>query len=153
MPSTDAGHQSIFFLMDLSVAFNTIDHDILLDVLDIWVGISGTSLQWFRSYMKDSRFCVGVTDSRSAVRSVHCGVPIQYSAARILTGRRKHDHISPILASLHWLALQIDFNIIYIIDYSQSPERPHPKLYLRLLIAPCRCPFPSLRSSDASFLA
>ena len=40
---------------------------------------------------------------------------VQNAAARLLTGTCKHEHISPILASLHWLPIQfrIHFKMIF----------------------------------------
>ena len=42
---------------------------------------------------------------------------VQNVAARLLTGKRKHDHITPVLASLHWLPVQfrIDFKILLLV--------------------------------------
>jgi len=42
---------SIFVLLDLSLAFDTVDHSILLSVLEIWFAIRGTALDWLRSYL------------------------------------------------------------------------------------------------------
>ena len=41
---------------------------------------------------------------------------IQTSAARLLTRTKKHDHITPVLPSLHWLPVcfRIDFKILLI---------------------------------------
>ena len=41
---------------------------------------------------------------------------VQNSAAHILTGTRKHEHISPILRSLHWLPIlaRIDFKLLLL---------------------------------------
>ena len=41
---------------------------------------------------------------------------VQNSAARLLTGTRKHEHISPILRSLHWLpsSERIDFKLLLL---------------------------------------
>ncbi len=40
---------------------------------------------------------------------------VQNSAARLLTRTKKYDHITPILASLHWLVcFRIDFKILLI---------------------------------------
>ena len=51
LESTDQGRVSILSLLDLSAAFDTIDHNILLERLHTTFGISGSALQWLRSYI------------------------------------------------------------------------------------------------------
>ena len=36
-------------ILDLSVAFDTVDHDLLLDILEARFGITGTARKWYES--------------------------------------------------------------------------------------------------------
>ena len=46
-------HTSVLVMLDLSAAFDTIDHKTLLDRLDHLYRIAGKPLQWMRSYLSD----------------------------------------------------------------------------------------------------
>ena len=59
-------------LIDLQKAFDTVDHDILLEKLKA-IGVS--SVAWFKSYLFDRSQCVEVNSVRSSFRSISCGVP------------------------------------------------------------------------------
>lgn len=52
----DTGECSILVVLDLSAAFDTVNHKILIERLQHWVGISGKALKWFCSYLTNRKF-------------------------------------------------------------------------------------------------
>lgn len=73
--NTDSSKTSVLVLLDLSAAFDTVDHNLLLDRLEKWVGLSGTVLNWFRSYLEDRDFFVSLSSHESERTKMTCGVP------------------------------------------------------------------------------
>jgi len=51
---------SCLCLLDHSVAFGTIDHNILITHLSSWFCLHGSVLEWFKSYLSDRCFRVNV---------------------------------------------------------------------------------------------
>ena len=66
---------SVLLLLDLSAAFDTIDHQILLSHLKTVFGNHSTTLQWFQSYLLDRNQCIVVNNSASSSSPVMFGVP------------------------------------------------------------------------------
>ena len=67
---------SVFLvLLDLSAAFDTVDHNILLERLFTSFGVKGTAFKWFESYPTDRKFYVSVEGGTSDSYSFNCGVP------------------------------------------------------------------------------
>ena len=54
------GSVTALTLLDLSVMFDTIDHTILLDRLNVYYGISELALAWFKSYLSGRTHSVKV---------------------------------------------------------------------------------------------
>ena len=71
----DRGHVSLLVLLDLSSAFDTIDHSILLSRLQYKFGFDGLVLSWFKSYLTGRSFKVLVNDVLSDTFDQECGVP------------------------------------------------------------------------------
>uniref|UniRef100_A0A3B3HCT2 Reverse transcriptase domain-containing protein n=1 Tax=Oryzias latipes TaxID=8090 RepID=A0A3B3HCT2_ORYLA len=70
----DCQKLSVLGLLDLSAAFDTVDHSILLN-RPRGLGISGTVLKWFYSYLTDQSFYVSMDTCSSRVFDINCGVP------------------------------------------------------------------------------
>ncbi len=58
--SSDRGCISLLVLLDLSIAFATHNRSILLNRLENYVGIRGSVLAWFKSYLSDRHQFVAV---------------------------------------------------------------------------------------------
>uniref|UniRef100_A0A3B3H962 Reverse transcriptase domain-containing protein n=1 Tax=Oryzias latipes TaxID=8090 RepID=A0A3B3H962_ORYLA len=71
----DSQKLSVLVLLDLSAAFDTVDHQILLDRLSSLVGLSGNVLKWFYSYLTDRHFYVSMDTCSSGIHEISCGVP------------------------------------------------------------------------------
>ena len=63
---------SCLCLFYLSAAFDTIDHNILLSRLSSWFGITGTILDWFKSYLSSRPFRVKRESSFSSLHTCFC---------------------------------------------------------------------------------
>ena len=65
----------IVLLLDLSAAFDTIDHTVLLNKLLKDYGINGSAQQWIKSYLENRFFCVKIDDTLSSFLELLFGVP------------------------------------------------------------------------------
>jgi hypothetical protein len=82
------GNVVILVLLDMSAAFDTIDHQTLLTRLEKRFGITGTALNWFRSYLLNRTQSVVVGDAMSIAKPLKYGVP-------------QGSHLGPVLFNLY----------------------------------------------------
>ena len=62
-------------LLDLSVAFDTVDHKIMMNRLEHVFGITGTTLKWFKSYLSGRSQRVSIAGAVSHSCPLDCCVP------------------------------------------------------------------------------
>ena len=65
----------MLLLLDLTAAFDTVGHDILLTILHSKYSISGIALEWFRSHLTNRSQFVLIEGCRSLSRNLQCGIP------------------------------------------------------------------------------
>ena len=62
-------------LLDLSAAFDPIDHSTLLSCLQTWFGVGGSVLKWFTSYLPECYQSIKVGSTLSDFLKLRFGVP------------------------------------------------------------------------------
>ena len=70
----DAGNYTAGVFFDLKKAFDTVDHNILLEKLDYY-GIRGVAKNWFESYLNNRKQFVTLNGSDSSLKPISTGVP------------------------------------------------------------------------------
>lgn len=75
MMNMNRQHVTLLIMLDLSSAFDTVDHEILLRRLNVEFGIKGRVLDWFTSYLSGRSQFVSINGGRSRHYDVKCGVP------------------------------------------------------------------------------
>ena len=70
----DKGLLTGMILIDLQKAFDTIDHEILLQKLKA-IKFSESTIKWFKSYLSERIFLVNIENKLSDFGEISCGVP------------------------------------------------------------------------------
>ena len=72
--AVERNESTLGIFLHLSKAFDTIDHDILLNKLEYY-GFRGIVLDWFKSYLKNRKQFVRYQACDSEYKNIKCGVP------------------------------------------------------------------------------
>ena len=74
MKALDNGDIVLGLFLDLAKAFDTVNHEILLNKMQKY-GIRGVSLNWFKNYLSDRSQFVCYHNVNSKNRNIYCVVP------------------------------------------------------------------------------
>jgi hypothetical protein len=66
---------TVVIALDLSAAFDTVDHSILSNVLQTTFGVSDSALEWFKTYLSPRTVEVHINSSKSEPRNLEFSVP------------------------------------------------------------------------------
>ena len=97
-------------LLDLSAAFDLIDHVILLQCFHRHFGISGTALRWFKSYFSDRYQSINISGTQSCPQHLPFGMP-------------QGSVLGPVLFSLYTMSLSqviTNHNLIHHLLYADD---------------------------------
>lgn len=73
--SLDGGKVCALVLLDMSAAFDTVDHALLLTILEKRFGLCNKALSWMSSYLADRTQSVHIGADKSESIELRCGVP------------------------------------------------------------------------------
>ena len=79
----DEGLLTGMILIDLQKAFDTIDHEILLQKLKA-IKFSESTIKWFKSYLSERIFLVNIGNKISDFGEISCGVPLRFILGPLL---------------------------------------------------------------------
>ena len=71
-------------ILDLSAIFNTVDHELLLKVLNHRFGVTDTALEWYKNYLIPRRFKVSINGSYSSEKTINFSMPQQSAQGAFL---------------------------------------------------------------------
>ena len=75
LKKVDSQRVTLLVLLDLSAAFDTVDHGALLNRLSTSFGVRGSALQWSTFYLLNRSQGVSFDQNLSEKFNLHCGVP------------------------------------------------------------------------------
>ena len=107
--------------IDLKKAFDTVNHNILLQKLEHY-GVRGNGLLWFESYLKDRTQYVSCNNVSSETKTISCGVP-QGSVLGPLLFLLYINDLPNISKKLNFFLFADDTNLFYECNNLEKLER------------------------------
>lgn len=114
--SLDAGVPAMLIMLDISSAYDTIDHQILLSTLRTRFGITGTPLSWIESFLTDRSQSVMVRDAVSD----HVPVPFGSPQGSKMSCQLFVAYMQPLADLLESFGLDMAFQV-YADDHQLMP--------------------------------
>ena len=75
---------TMVIILDLSVVFDTVDHEVLLDIMEQLLGFTDTStLKWLDKYLRPRCFKVCVGNSYSTKKELNFSIPQDHVGAQV----------------------------------------------------------------------
>ena len=71
--SFEKGEYTLEVFINLSKAFDTVDHQILIKKLQYY-GIDGTALEWFKSYLSNRKQYISTQEISKSCLDIICGI-------------------------------------------------------------------------------
>ena len=136
-------------LVDFKKAFDLVDHQILLNKLEIY-GIKDEALQWFNTYLTNRKQQVTINNSKSDFKHISCGVPQGSILGPLLFLLFIND--LPLYTSNVFTDLYADDTTLYDIQYSMEQIEKNLQTALNKLHIWCRSNGMSLNSSKTKVM-
>ena len=121
----------LLVILDLSAAFDTIDHSQLLNRLQTQCGIIGNALAWFHSHLKDRKQSVKINNTQSKPTILKYGVP-------------QGSVLGPILFTLYTTPISYIVSKYKTLNHHLYADDT--QLYLTLTPETANCAIPELQS-------
>ena len=119
----DDRRSAILIGLDLSAAFDTIEHDVLVERLETVFGVKGMALQWIETYLRDREQYVAAGGERSARTRCIFGVP----QGSVLGSFLYSVYVSPLAEVIMLFGMQFhqyaDVTQLYVAVKSESDIR------------------------------